>query len=74
MPTAYIAPPAVVESRTRSKKSRGGLDVFQFAQTVESDTWENEERKRNLQVRSDLQTQLMTTALNLVDSFSFRSE
>ncbi|KAJ7644344.1 hypothetical protein FB45DRAFT_897592 [Roridomyces roridus] len=43
----------VVESRRR-KKSRGasgilGASVFQFAQTVEHDAWEDEKRKRDIQ-------------------------
>ncbi|KAI6114279.1 hypothetical protein F5141DRAFT_1002502 [Pisolithus sp. B1] len=40
----------VVESRSRRKKSRGGdLDVFQFAQTVEADTWDDAKARRSLQ-------------------------
>ncbi|KAJ7246398.1 hypothetical protein C8J57DRAFT_1360395 [Mycena rebaudengoi] len=38
----------VVESRRR-KKSRGGVGVFQFAQTVEHDAWEDEKRQRDIQ-------------------------
>ncbi|KAJ6620737.1 hypothetical protein B0H10DRAFT_2020339 [Mycena sp. CBHHK59/15] len=38
----------VVESRRR-KKSRGGIGVFQFAQTVEHDAWEDEKRQRDIQ-------------------------
>jgi hypothetical protein len=41
---------AVVESRSRRKKTRGGLDVFQFAQTVEHDVWEDSEMRQSLQV------------------------
>ncbi|KAI6030803.1 hypothetical protein F5J12DRAFT_918912 [Pisolithus orientalis] len=42
----------VVESRSRRKKSRGGgLDVFQFAQTVETDAWDDVKARQNLQVR-----------------------
>jgi hypothetical protein len=40
---------SVVESRRR-KKSRGGVGVFQFAQTVEHDAWEDEKRQRDIQV------------------------
>ncbi|KAJ7242865.1 hypothetical protein B0H12DRAFT_1131694 [Mycena haematopus] len=40
----------VVESRRR-KKSRGGVGVFQFAQTVEHDAWEDERRKRDLEAQ-----------------------
>lgn len=40
----------VVESRSRRKKSRGGdLDVFQFAQTVEADAWDDAKARRSLQ-------------------------
>ncbi|KAH7913425.1 hypothetical protein BJ138DRAFT_1146173 [Hygrophoropsis aurantiaca] len=39
----------VVESGVRRKKSRGGIDVFQFAQTVEQDAWEDERLHQNLQ-------------------------
>ncbi|KAF7977701.1 hypothetical protein HWV62_2962 [Athelia sp. TMB] len=39
----------VVESRVRKKRSRKGLNVFQFAQTVEEDTWEDEKRRQDLQ-------------------------
>ncbi|KAI6042622.1 hypothetical protein EDC04DRAFT_2657488 [Pisolithus marmoratus] len=42
----------VVESRSRRKKSRGGgLDVFQFAQTVEADAWDDARARQNLQSR-----------------------
>ncbi|KAJ7043837.1 hypothetical protein C8F04DRAFT_1250469 [Mycena alexandri] len=37
-----------VESRRR-KKSRGGVGVFQFAQTVEHDAWEDDKRKRDIE-------------------------
>ncbi|KAG6336267.1 hypothetical protein ID866_2821 [Astraeus odoratus] len=47
----------VVESRSRRKKSRGGgLDVFQFAQTLEADAWDDE------RARQDLQTQITKLA------------
>jgi hypothetical protein len=39
----------VVESRSRKKKSRGDLNVFQFAQTVEHDAWADEKRRQDLQ-------------------------
>ncbi|KAJ7366552.1 hypothetical protein DFH08DRAFT_909780 [Mycena albidolilacea] len=32
-----------------SKKSRGGVGVFQFAQTVEHDAWEDDKRKRDIE-------------------------
>lgn len=38
-----------MESRVRKKRSRKGLNVFQFAQTVEEDTWEDEKRRKDLQ-------------------------
>lgn len=44
--------PPVVESRVRRKKSRGGIGVFQFAQTVENDAWEDEKRQKVIQVCS----------------------
>lgn len=44
---------AVVESGARKKKSRGGLNIFQFAQTVEHDAWEDEQRRQALQVRRE---------------------
>ncbi|KAJ6584666.1 hypothetical protein B0H19DRAFT_1318809 [Mycena capillaripes] len=31
------------------KKSRGGVGVFQFAQTVEHDAWEDDKRKRDIE-------------------------
>ncbi|KAF9220492.1 hypothetical protein BS17DRAFT_315514 [Gyrodon lividus] len=46
----------VVESRFRRKKSRGGVDVFQFAQTVENDAWEDQ------QIRLSLQSQISKLA------------
>ncbi|KAK7048130.1 hypothetical protein R3P38DRAFT_3387632 [Favolaschia claudopus] len=47
------SPPAAlnsvfVESRRR-KKSRGGVGVFQFAQTVENDAWEDDTKKRDIE-------------------------
>ncbi|GLB38275.1 putative transcription factor Iwr1 [Lyophyllum shimeji] len=39
----------VVESRVRRKKSRPGIGVFKFAQTVESDVWEDEKRAKDIQ-------------------------
>ncbi|VDB94146.1 unnamed protein product [Peniophora sp. CBMAI 1063] len=39
----------VVNSKRR--KSRGGVDVFQFAETVEGAAWENEEERKVLQER-----------------------
>ncbi|PPQ67988.1 hypothetical protein CVT25_000468 [Psilocybe cyanescens] len=39
----------VVESRVRRKKSRGGIGVFQYAQTVENDAWDDANRKKDIQ-------------------------
>ncbi|KAG5648395.1 hypothetical protein DXG03_004969 [Asterophora parasitica] len=39
----------VVESRVRRKKSRGGIGLFQFAQTVENDVWGDEKRAQDIQ-------------------------
>ncbi|KAA1473809.1 hypothetical protein DENSPDRAFT_297712 [Dentipellis sp. KUC8613] len=41
----------VVESRIRRKKSRGGMDVFQFAETLEQDAWDDERATKELQDR-----------------------
>ncbi|KIL67932.1 hypothetical protein M378DRAFT_196899 [Amanita muscaria Koide BX008] len=41
----------VVESRVRRKKSRGGMDVFQFAQTIEDDDWKDEKCKKDLEAQ-----------------------
>lgn len=44
---------AVIES-ARRKKSRGfggGVNVFQFAETVEGDAWDDEKQKQDLEVR-----------------------
>jgi len=52
----------VVESRSRRKKTRGGLDVFQFAQTVEHDIWEDSEMRQNLQSQISRLAQDSSTA------------
>jgi len=39
----------VVESAVRRKKSRAGMDIFQFAQTVEDATWKDELRQKAIQ-------------------------
>ncbi|KAI0316267.1 hypothetical protein OF83DRAFT_262772 [Amylostereum chailletii] len=41
----------VIESRVRRKKSKGGVDLFQFATTVEQDAWSDAKRTRDLQDR-----------------------
>lgn len=41
----------VVDSGARRKKSRGGTNVFQFAETVEEGTWNSSQRKQELQAR-----------------------
>ncbi|KIM78501.1 hypothetical protein PILCRDRAFT_824407 [Piloderma croceum F 1598] len=38
----------VVENRARKKRSPRGLNIFQFAQTVEQDAWEDEKRRKDL--------------------------
>ncbi|KIM43232.1 hypothetical protein M413DRAFT_444040 [Hebeloma cylindrosporum] len=38
----------VIESRVRRKKSRGGIGLFQYAQTVEDDSWDDA-RRRDIQ-------------------------
>ena len=40
----------VVDSRVRRKKSRGGVGVFQYAQTVENDAWDDVQRQKDIQV------------------------
>ena len=45
----------VVDSRVRRKKSRGGVGVFQYAQTVESDAWDDVQRQKDIQVASVFQ-------------------
>ncbi|KAG9315538.1 hypothetical protein JVU11DRAFT_3158 [Chiua virens] len=39
----------VVESRSKRKKPRGGVDIFQFAQTVEQHAWEDNVLRQHLQ-------------------------
>ena len=46
-----LAGHSVVESRVRRKKSRGGIGVFQYAQTVEQDAWNDVQQQRHLRVR-----------------------
>jgi hypothetical protein len=41
----------VVERNVRRKKSRGGVGVFQYAQTVEDDVWKDEKSQKDIQVR-----------------------
>lgn len=45
----------VVDSRVRRKKSRGGVGVFQYAQTVENDAWDDVQRHKDIQVLEFLQ-------------------
>ncbi|KXN88130.1 RNA polymerase II nuclear localization protein iwr1 [Leucoagaricus sp. SymC.cos] len=40
----------VVESRVRRKKYRGGVGVFQYAQTVEDEAWKDEKSQKDIQV------------------------
>ncbi|KAI0051508.1 hypothetical protein FA95DRAFT_1554601 [Auriscalpium vulgare] len=54
----------VIESRVRRKKSRGGLDVFQFAETVGPEAWKDQQQTRHLQERiSALAREQATKAL-----------
>jgi len=41
----------VVDSRVRRKKSRGGVGVFQYAQTVENDAWDDVQRQKDIQAK-----------------------
>ncbi|GBE85222.1 hypothetical protein BKA93DRAFT_751605 [Sparassis latifolia] len=41
----------VVDARQRRKKSRGALNVFQFAETVEEGAWDDADKTRDLQTR-----------------------
>ncbi|KAI0643013.1 hypothetical protein C8Q79DRAFT_981200 [Trametes meyenii] len=41
----------VVDSAPRRKRSRGGLNVFQYAGTVESETWNDEQQQKALEER-----------------------
>ena len=41
----------VVESIIRRKKSKGGVGVFQYAQTVENSVWDDEKSQKDIQVR-----------------------
>ena len=42
---------AVVDAAPSRKKSRGGLNVFQYAGTVEEAAWNDEQQKKALEVR-----------------------
>ncbi|KAK0463951.1 uncharacterized protein EV420DRAFT_1303814 [Desarmillaria tabescens] len=41
----------VIESGIRRKKSRGGMGVFKFAQTVEDDAWNDQRLHQQIQVK-----------------------
>ncbi|KAI0345656.1 hypothetical protein BDW22DRAFT_1353226 [Trametopsis cervina] len=41
----------VIESKSRRKKSKAGMNVFQFAETVEQAAWDDEKQKQDLQSR-----------------------
>lgn len=41
----------VVEAKARRKRSKGALNVFQFAETVEAGAWDDEQQKRDIEVR-----------------------
>ncbi|OCH91098.1 hypothetical protein OBBRIDRAFT_792609 [Obba rivulosa] len=42
---------ALVLDRSRRKRSRGVLNIFKFAETVEPGAWEDEEKKKELETR-----------------------
>lgn len=48
----------VVESKNRRKKSRAGVDLFQFAETVEGNAWEDQQRQKALKDRITALAQL----------------
>ncbi|KAI0685016.1 hypothetical protein BC835DRAFT_1386570 [Cytidiella melzeri] len=51
----------VVEGRSRRKKTKGGMSVFQFAETVEQTAWQDERQKEDLQSRiSSLAREVIT--------------
>ncbi|TCD62096.1 hypothetical protein EIP91_007471 [Steccherinum ochraceum] len=41
----------VVEGKARRKRSKGTLNVFQFAETVEEGAWNDEQRKKDIEAR-----------------------
>jgi len=41
----------VVEGKARRKRSKGALNVFQFAETVEEGAWDDEQRKKDIEAR-----------------------
>ncbi|KAK7689819.1 hypothetical protein QCA50_006458 [Cerrena zonata] len=41
----------VVDHGPKKKRSKGGINVFQFAETVEADAWKDERQKTDLQKR-----------------------
>ncbi|KAI0030269.1 hypothetical protein K488DRAFT_72333 [Vararia minispora EC-137] len=41
----------VIDGKVRRKKSKGGLDMFRFAETVEEAAWDDEQRTKDLQER-----------------------
>ena len=49
----YNLLPLVVESSIPRKKSKNAVGVFQYAQTVENDAWDDAQRQRDIQVRSN---------------------
>lgn len=42
---------AVMDSAPRRKRSKGGLNIFQYAGTVEQAAWNDEQQKKALEVR-----------------------
>lgn len=41
---------SVVDQGPRKKRSKAGLNVFRFAETVEVEAWEDERKKKDLEV------------------------
>ncbi|KAH8085948.1 hypothetical protein BXZ70DRAFT_1067833 [Cristinia sonorae] len=41
----------VVEAKARRKRSKGALNVFKFAETVEESAWDDEQQKRDIEAR-----------------------
>lgn len=64
--TTLIPVYLVVESGMPRKKSRAAMDIFQFAQTVEDDTWKDEARQRAIQVRNMWQPTISVLTVTFV--------
>ncbi|KAI0785160.1 hypothetical protein C8Q75DRAFT_776205 [Abortiporus biennis] len=65
----------VIDSTPRRKKSKGGLNVFQFAERVEDNAWNDEQQKKDLEARLTSLAQSSSTkeslsSLGTTSSFS----